>query len=155
MALFYQIVFPEESPSAEILLQEQIAEWADSYQLKNESPNRFVVLRDGELIVSITVSNERDFFDLALGEYFFNIDWYVEIGKADGLAGMQFYVTLLGRVISGYGGDFLSVFNGELVVVKRDNTQIHLNTESSIWKKPRNLTILANHPYDFVTYSVE
>ena len=68
---------------------------------------------------------------------------------------MQFFVELLGRVITGHDGDFLSVFNGELVVVKRENRQIHLNTESSIWKKTKNLTILGNHSHDFVTYPIE
>lgn len=155
MALFYQIVFPQKSPNAEVLLQEQIAGWADGYQLENESLNQFVVLRNGELVVSLTVTNERDSFELSLGEYFFNTDWYIELGKADGLISMQFFVELLGRVITGHDGDFLSVFNGELVVVKRENRQIHLNTESSIWKKTKNLTILGNHSYDFVTYPIE
>lgn len=155
MALFYQIVFPQKSPNAKVLLQEQIAEWADGYQLEIESPNQFVVLRNGELVVSLTVTSEQDSFELSLGEYFFNTDWYIELGKADGLIAMQFYVELLGRVITGHVGDFLSIFNGELVIVKRENSQIHLNTESSIWKKLENLTVLTSQPYDFVTYPVE
>ena len=155
MALFYQIVFPQKSPNAKVLLQQQIVEWADGYQLENESPTQFVVLRNGELIISLTVTSERGSFELSFGEYYFNTDWYIELGKADGLTGMQFYVELLGKVITGQDGDFLSVFNGELVVAKRENSQIHLNTESSIWRKKNNLNILINHSYDFVTYPVE
>ena len=155
MALFYQIVFPHQAPNAETFLQQQIADSASGLQLIKESASQFAVRRDGELVASLVVTSESASLELSFGEYFYDTDWYIELGKSDGLMAMRFYVELLGRVLTAYDDDFLSIFNGELVVAKRENGQISLNKKSSIWNKSENMAILVNHPYNLVTYPVE
>ena len=136
-------------------MQRQVANWAPSFQMRKESATQFVVLHQGELAVSVVVTNESNNLELSFGDYSYATDWYIELGKADGLTAMRFYVGLLGQVVTTYYGDFLSIFNGERVVAKKENGQIYLNTEIGVWKKAENLSMLANHPYTLVTYPVE
>jgi len=154
MSLFYQIVFPQNAPDAALFMQQQLAEGPADFQLQQESPTQFVVLERGEVVVALVVTNESNYLELSFGEYAYATDWYIELGKADGLAAMSFYVALLGRIITSYDGDFLSLFNGERVVAKRENGHLYLNTESSIWKKDANLAMLATQRYELATYPV-
>lgn len=155
MSLFYQIVFPQNAPEAEVFIQRQVAGWADNLQLEKVSATQFVVLQHSKLVVSLVVTSENNYLELSFGKYAYNTDWYIELGKVDGLTAMRFYVELLTRVIASYDGDFLSIFNGERVVAKRENGQLYLNTESSVWKKVENLALLANQVYELATYPVE
>jgi hypothetical protein len=155
MSLFYQIVFPQQAPEAEVVLQRQLADWPATLQLKKESATRFVVLQHREVVVALVVTSESNYLELSFGEYAYTTDWYIELGKVDGLLAMKFYVELLRKVTTSYEGDFLSLFNGELVVAKRENGHLYLNTESSIWKKAENVALLANQPYELATYPVE
>ena len=155
MSLFYQIVFPQNAPEAKAFLQQQLIDWGSDFQLREEAANRLVVLQQNKLVVAVVVSNKRNYFELSFGEYHYVTDWYIELGKTDGLAAMRFYIELLGRVLTACKGDFLSLFNGELVIAKRENGRVYLNTESSIWKEAENLAILNNHAYELVTYPIE
>lgn len=155
MSLFYQIVFPRNAPAAETLVQRQVADWANGYQMKEESAAQLVVLHQGELVVSLVVTNQNNYLELSFGDYSYDTDWYIELGKTNGLTAMRFYMELLGRVLNTYDGDFLSIFNGERVVAKREDGRVYLNTESSIWRSAENLSILANHAYELVSYPVE
>lgn len=155
MSLFYQIVFPREAPEAEAVIQRQLADWPATLELKKESATQFVVLQHGEVVVALVVTSESNCLELSFGEYTYTTDWYIELGKVDGLTAMRFYVELLGKVAISYEGDFLSLFNGERVVAKRENGHLYLNTESSIWKKDENVALLANQPYELATYPVE
>jgi hypothetical protein len=87
--------------------------------------------------------------------YRYTTDWYIELGKTVGLTAMQFYKELLGKVITTYAGDFLSLFNGELVIAKRADNQVYLNTESSLWQDTANLTLLGSQAYELATYPVD
>lgn len=155
MSLFYQIVFPQNAPEAAVLLQQQVSNWGEGFELQAEAENQLVVLHQNKLVVAIVVSHENNYFELDFGEYHYSTDWYIELGKTDGLTAMRFYVELLGKVFTTYQGDFLSLFNGELVVAQRKGRNTYLNTESSIWKKAENLAVLANQGYEFATYQVE
>ncbi|RZJ58260.1 MAG: hypothetical protein EOO55_01270 [Hymenobacter sp.] len=155
MSLFYQIVFPQDAPEAETFIQRQLVEWAVTFQLEKESPTQFIVLQQAEVVLALIVTHESNYVELSFGEYAYTTDWYIELGKSDGLTAMKFYVALLGSVITSYKGDFLSLFNGERVVAKRENGHLYLNTESSIWQKDSNLALLANQPYELATYPVE
>lgn len=155
MSLFYQIVFPLNAPKAEAFMQRQLADKTAAFHLKKESPTQFVVLQHEEVVLALVVTNESNYVELSFGEYAYATDWYIELGKSDGLAAMRFYVELLSNVITSYSGDFLSLFNGERVVAKRENGHLYLNTESSIWKKDDNLALLANQLYELATYPVE
>jgi hypothetical protein len=154
MSLFYQIVFPQDAPEAETFIQRQLVEGAVTFQLEKESPTQFIVRQQAEVVLALLVTHESNYVELSFGEYAYTTDWYIELGKSDGLTAMKFYVALLGNVITSYKGDFLSFFNGERVVAKRENGHLYLNTESSIWQKDTNLALLANQPYELATYPV-
>ena len=75
MSLFYQIVFPRNAPAAETLVQRQVADWANGYQMKEESAAQLVVLHQGELVVSLVVTNQNNYLELSFGDYSYDTDW--------------------------------------------------------------------------------
>jgi hypothetical protein len=155
MSLFYQVVFPHNAPDARSLLQQQVAAWGEGFHLQEAAGNQLLVFQQQELVVAVVVTHESNYFELSFGEYHYTTDWYIELGKAVGLTAMQFYKRLLSSVITSYYGDFLSLFNGELVIAKREDSQMHLNTESSLWQDPANLALLGNQAYELATYPVD
>jgi hypothetical protein len=132
MSLFYQIGFPQQAPEAEVIIQQQLADWPATLQLKKESATQFVLLQHGAVVIALFVTNESNDLELSFGEYAYTTEWYIEPGKVDGLTAMRFYVELLGKVTISYGEDFLSLLNGERVVAKREHGHLYLNTESNL-----------------------
>jgi hypothetical protein len=155
MSLCYQLVFPRNAPNARFLLRQQVAAWGESFHLQEAASNQLLVLRQQELVATVVVTHESNYFELSFGEYRYTTDWYIELGKTVGLTAMQFYKELLGKVITTYAGDFLSLFNGELVIAKRADNQVYLNTGSSLWQDTANLSLLGNQAYELATYPVD
>jgi hypothetical protein len=154
MSLFYQIAFAHDSPEPAPLIQQLATEWGPTVTVIRETEHRLVVLQHDEWLLSLTITTESGHFELSFGEYAYLSDWYIELGKADGLAAMRFYIELVGKLVTEYTYDFLSIFNGERVVLKREKDNLCLNTESSVWKKQESLAVLGNHPYSMATYPV-
>lgn len=155
MSVFYQIFFPQNAPDAELIIRQKISSYKEDIQLRTEHANELLIFKQNYLISTIVVTNENKHLEFSFDDYFYTNDWYIEFGKHDGLVSMRFYIDLLGLLLTTYSGDFLSTFNGERIVAKKEQGQIYLNTEISVWNKKENLAVLGNCDYKLATYPVE
>lgn len=154
MSLFYQLVFPQDTPELEPLVKQLANEWGPTVTVVRERDNELVVFKDGQILLAITILSESDYIELSFGEYHYQSNWYIVLGKEDSMESKRFYLELTSKLVTSFPHDFLSLFNGERVVLKKEGGQLYLNTESGVWKKPESLAVLGGQEYTFVSYPV-
>ena len=153
MALDYQIAFPQNAPELERLVQQLAAEWGPTVSIVKEKAEQ-LVLQDNEWLLSLRVNETPNYYELSFGEYHYRSKWFLGYGKADTMESLRFCLELMNKVIGGFPDDFLAIFNGELVLLKREAGQLYLNRESGVWEQPEHLAIFQDLAYSFVSYPI-
>ena len=154
MSLFYQVVFPQDAPELEPLIYHLANEWGPTITVVRGAENQFFVLQNGEWLLDLTILSESDYLELSFGEYHYRINWYIVLGKIDRIKAQSFYLEIVRGIVTSFPNDFLSLFNGERVVLKREKGILYLNTESGVWENQDNLSLLGKNTYTMATYPV-
>lgn len=153
MALEYQIAFPQAAPELEPIVRQLATEWGPAVNV-HKTENRLAVRQNDELLMSINVVHESNYYELSFGEYHYHLYWFVRLGKEDTIESLRFCLELLGKVARDFPHDFLMLFNGELVLLKKETGQLYLNRESGVWQRAEQLAIFQNIEQTFVAYPV-
>lgn len=153
MSLDYQIAFPQNAPDLEPLVRQLAAEWIPSIKV-SKTENRLVVRQDDELLLSVSFTNKSNYHELSFGEYHYQRYWFIRFGKADTMESLRFCLELLNKTARNFSGDFLALFNGELILLKREAGHLYLNSESGVWEQPEHLVIFQGLEHSFVAYPI-
>ncbi|HEX8659700.1 MAG TPA: hypothetical protein VF690_19310 [Hymenobacter sp.] len=154
MSLFYSIAFPQSAPEPEPLVQQLAGEWGPTVTIVKEEQDEQLVLQDDEWLLSLRVNKRPDYYELSFGEYHYQSKWFLGYGKKDPMESLRFCLELLNKLIRSFPDDFLALFNGELVLLKREAGQLYLNRESGVWEQPAHVAIFQDLEHSFVTYPI-
>ena len=154
MSLVYQVAFPQDAPELEPLLRRVAAEWGPTVTVLPSDGHWLAVRQNEETLLILTVGSESNSYEFFFGEYHYQTNWYIELDKMNMEKARRFYLELLKELITSFSYDFLSFFNGELVVVRKEGSHVFLNTEKGLWDDPDRLAILRGIDYKMVAYPI-
>lgn len=154
MSLFYSVVFTQNAPDLEPLVSKVAANYDTSLEVITQHNNKEIFFQNGHLLLALRASDRTDYYELSFGEYHYKKRWYITLGKEDTIAASSLLFQLVGKVASEFTLDFLFLFNGELVILKKEAGILYLNQEADVWSNANNLAIFQNSTLEFVSYPV-
>jgi hypothetical protein len=153
MSLFYSVVFPQDAPDLQPLVSRAATEYDASLKALNQQYEEFL-LQNGELLLDLRASDKADYYELSFGEYHYKKRWHVTLGKKDTVAASSFFLQLVGKVAREFPVDFLVLFNGQLVLLKKEAGKLYLNREASTWDNHEKRAIFQGLNQESVSYPV-
>ncbi|RZK29739.1 MAG: hypothetical protein EOO61_20235 [Hymenobacter sp.] len=154
MALFYSVAFARDAPDLRQLVNQVATEWDTTLEVLNQQDKEELVLQDGNLLLALSASNAAAYYELSFGEYPYKKRWHVTLGKEDTVAASFFLLQLVGKVALEFTVDFLVLFNGELVLLKKEAGKLYLNTATNMWENPLKKAIFQGIDQEAVCYPV-
>lgn len=154
MALEYRVLFPDSAPFLpNFLLQlPAVASMRDSLRSEGQG----WVLMDGkqELIFSISATEKVDYLDFSFGPYPYRADWYVRFNTQNRFVAAEVFLELLKQLLVSEVTDFMAIFNGELIILRKENSRTYLNALSGAWEDSKALASLYPIEYTIAEYPV-
>ena len=74
------------------------------------------------------------------------------LGKENTTTASSLIFQLVDKVAREFTLDFLFLFNGKLVILKKEAGKLYLNKEADAWNTVDNLAIFQNSTLQFVSY---
>lgn len=153
MSLFYSVVFPQDAPALQPLVSQVVTEYNTSLKVLNQQDEE-LIFQNGELLLALRASDKADYYELSFGEYHYKKRWHIILGKEDSVAASFLFLRLVGKVAREFPIDFLVLFNGELVLLKKEAGKLYLNREASVWDNHNKKAIFQGLNQEAVSYPV-
>ncbi len=154
MSLFYSVVFAQDAPDLQPLVRQVATTYDASLEVLSQQTNEEVVLQNGQLLLTLRASNRTDYYELSFGEYHYKKRWHITLGKEDTVAASSFFFQLVGKLAREFTVDFLVLFYGELVILKKESGKLYLNSEADMWKNSLNKAIFQGIDQEAISYPV-
>lgn len=157
MAIEYSILFPSGAPDLVTVLQ------------RTASKHNFILTQDKDDVGYWLAGSEETFFyiisgpnlvhsksqslEFSFGHYSYLTNWYIRCG-ADSYGCLLIILNLIKDLIYNYEYDFISLVNGERVVIKHESGRSYLNQEFGAWDRKEVQEILSPLSYEIASYPV-
>lgn len=172
MSLTYNCLFTGPAPDLHQLLDQLVDEHLeealdpiteDDYFYFYESDKTFYLYynEDNEhdrpdnrkSLLSIYPSNKSKIYNLSFGNFKVNSSWFIGFNKFNIARANEALARLLRNVLNEYEGDFVSLFNGEQIILYREAGRVYLNQGSDIAQEPM-VSLLGLKEYELRAYKI-
>lgn len=168
MSLIYDCLFVGPAPDLHQLLDQLIDEYLDEVPEDIAGDNVFCFFEnngtfslyyvddedaDSKAVLLIYPSGRAETYTLAFGDFEVQSSWHISFNKLNIARANEALARLLRGVLKEYEGDFVSLFNGEQVILYRTGGRVYLNASSDIAQEPL-ITLLGLEEYQLKTYQI-
>lgn len=171
MSLMYNCWFAGPSPDLHQLLDQLVDEHleevpGEKYFYFHETNGTFYLYYSGddgydededkdedESLLFIYPSSGSGKYTVSFGDFEMKSSWFLEFNKRKMLKADEAFARLLRGALKQYAGDFVSLFNGEQVILYRTGGHVYLNASSNIAQEPM-VSLLGLQEYELRTYKV-
>jgi hypothetical protein len=154
MALEYRILFAAPAPVlSDFLLQLPVIAATHS-SLVQEEQGWSIIDEKHELIFSISASKKADYLDFSFGPYHYQSSWYIRFNTSNRFLAKDVFLGLLKHLLITEVSKFIAIFNGELVILHKENDHVYLNSLSGILEDSEALANISSVEYTLAEYPV-
>ena len=154
MALAYRVLFPVAVPAlSDFLLELPIIAATHSSLVREEIGWSIIDERD-ELVFSISATEKTDYLDFSFGSYYFQSSWYIRFNTPNRFLAKEIFLELLKQLVVVEVSRFIAIFNGELVILRKEGHHVYLNSLSGTWEDAKTLANLSPIEYTLAEYPV-
>ncbi|RZK44460.1 MAG: hypothetical protein EOO61_03725 [Hymenobacter sp.] len=154
MALDYRILFSDSAPVLPDFLYQLPAIVAARSSVMPEEHGWLLVDEQQEIALRISASEKADYLDFVFGPYHYQSSWYVRFNTPNRFRAQQLLLEVFKQLAVVVESNFLAVFNGELVILRKEGRQVYLNSLSGTWDTTEALAVLAPVAYTLAEYPV-
>lgn len=154
MALDYRILFPDLAPVLPNFLFQLPTIAAAPSSVVPEERGWLLVDEQQEMVLRVSASEKADYLDVVFGPYQYQSSWYVRFNTPNRFRAQQLLLEVFQQLIAAEEKDFLAVFNGELIILRKEGQQVYLNSLSGTWDTTEALAVLAPVAYTLAEYPV-
>jgi hypothetical protein len=174
MSLFYNCLFAGPAPDLHQLLNQLVDEQQNEASEAIEQDTSFCFFEnngafslyyiddeyidnedaDSKAMLLIYPHIKEEMYTLAFGDFKVESSWYIDTNHSQNMAiADEAFARLLRGVLKQYKGDFVTLFNGEQVILYRTGGRIYLSQGSDIAQEPL-LSLLDLQAYELRAYDI-
>ena len=154
MALTYSCLFPNAAPNLEKVVEYVLANTPWLVDEVEQEEKAIHLLFQNELILSITPIFSSGSRELVTGCYAYDTYWSIRYGKLSTSEADEAYVIILSYLVENYNDNFLSLFNGEQIILYKESGHVYLNKLCGLWNSQELLSFFGAADYEFADYVV-